>query len=715
VRSTSFVWYRLRWPREVEAERLQALSLVLATSAGAPVVIESIGQAGRVEHRVRLPVARAEVTVEQVRSAMPSLGLVQLAERPVFEAGRSLEVRLTTPQRALRIEQSELVSHALLTALAMTRRAEELILQWQLLGVLPPRRVGSAAEHADSSPLSVADVLLGRRGRLDADGRQALRAKRGLPIWRSVGRIAACAASPAREQALLRGVVNALCLADAPGVHLVVRRSSASRINSPGRSWLAPLRLNTAELVAVSAWPLGATAGLPVERLASRPLPVSPAIPRRGRVLGEATFPGAERPIALNTSDALLHLHLLAPTGGGKSTLMLNLVCTDIAAGRSVVVIEPKSDLIEAILERIPDKQLDDVVLIDPTDSVAPVGLNPLRGLGSEPELVADRLLGMFRALYPSWGPRTNDILGASLTSLARVPGMTLVALPLLLSDPNFRRRIVGQLDDPVLRGFWMSLEGWSEAERAAAIAPTMTRVRPLLMRPQLRAIIGQAEPRFDLSQVFSQRKIVLVNLAVGKIGGEAASLLGSLVMSQLWQAILARMAVPPERRRPAFVYCDEFQSFLNLNIDLADFLAQARGLHVGLTLAHQNLAQLPASLRSAVLANARSRICWQLAAEDAKVTAGGSRGLDADDFQELGAYEVYAQLVVEGAVQPWCSARTLPPPASISDAKEVRERSRERYGVARRTVDAEIEQLIGGSVGTDDLAPQRRHDRGAG
>jgi hypothetical protein len=321
----------------------------------------------------------------------------------------------------------------------------------------------------------------------------------------------------------------------------------------------------------------------------------------------------------------------------------------------------------------------------------------------------------MFRGMYESsWGPRTNDILGASLTTLARTPGMTLCALPALLVDSGFRHRVVSALDDPVgLEPFWIAYENWSEAERMAAIAPSMNRIRPFLMRPQLRAVLGQSRPRFDLAHVFTERKVLLVNLAKGVIGGEASSLLGSLLLGQLWAAALRRAALPAERRHPTFVYVDEVQDYLRLSTDVGEALVQARGLGLGFVLAHQHLSQLDPAVRSAMLTNARSRVCFQLAAEDARTLASGS--VTADDFRELPTFEIYAQLVADGAVQPWCSGRTEPPSRVISKADEVRQRSRERFGVDRGAVDAEIERLLGGAqMGANDLAPRRRDDRGA-
>ena len=346
--------------------------------------------------------------------------------------------------------------------------------------------------------------------------------------------------------------------------------------------------------------------------------------------------------MALTPTDSLRHLHALGPTGSGKSTLLLNLIAQDMAAGRAVVVIEPKGDLIAAALEQVPPARLADVVLLDPSDTARPVGLNPLALGGRSPELAADQLLGLFHSLYLAhWGPRTHDILGASLLTLARLPGMTLAALPLLLTDAGFRRRVLPRVVDPIgLEPFWTAYEAWSEAERAAAIAPVMNKLRPLLLRPEMRAIVGQTRRSFDLRRVFTERKVLLVNLNKGLLGPETSALLGSLVVSQLWQAILGRSAIAPERRHAVFVYVDEFQDYMHLPLDFADALTQARGLGVGFVAAHQYLHQLDPAMRSAVLANAQSRVAFRLPSEDARVVAADS-ALAPEDFQGLGAFRV--------------------------------------------------------------------------
>lgn len=290
-----------------------------------------------------------------------------------------------------------------------------------------------------------------------------------------------------------------------------------------------------------------------------------------------------------------------------------------------------------------------------------------------------------------------------------------MAALPLLLTDSGFRRRILPKVSDPIgLEPFWSGFEAWSEQERAAAIAPVMNKLRPLLLRPEVRSIIAQSAPKFELRQVFSERKILLVNLAKGQLGPETSALLGSLVMTQLWQAILARARIAPERRHPTFVFVDEFQDYLHLPLDFADALSQARGLGVGFALAHQFLAQTPPVLRASLLSNAQSRIVFRVSGEDARALASGA--LAPEDLQGLGAFECYAQLLAKGAVQPWLSARTLPaPPSSPGRAAAARVSSAATYARPCEEIEGELEELLLGKArnGADDLTPRRRGDGG--
>jgi len=533
---------------------------------------------------------------------------------------------------------------------------------------------------------------------LDQEQHRALEAKRGEHAFACVGRLGVNASTPARARALAVSVLAALRTAEAPGIGVRLIKEPSHRLNETVAPWIWPYSLNVLELVGLVGWPLGAKSLPGFSRDVSRWLRPDDRIPVKGRVLGVSTAPGERRELGLSIEDARHHLHVLGPTGTGKSTLLANLAMADIAAGRSVVLIDPKGDVVTDILGRIPPNRTDDVVVIDPAERHLPIGLNPLVTHGRNGELVADQVLAVFRGLSESWGPRLEVVLHAALLTLARRPDASLCALPALLTNPTMRARLRSGNDDLALDQFWGWFEALSPGEQQQVVAPVLTRLQPVLLRSTVRTMIGQLSPRFRVEEIFTKRKIVLIALRRGVIGPEAAALIGSLFVAELWQAVLARTAIPTERRHIVAVYADEFQDYVHLPTDLADALAQARGLGVALTLGHQHLAQLPGPLRAAVLANARSRVCFQLAGDDAQAMARLSGGqLEAQDFQRLPRFEAYAQLVAGGEVTEFASLKTEPLPPVTRDSNAVLQASRNHYGRPVDQVEAEIRSLLEG------------------
>lgn len=246
----------------------------------------------------------------------------------------------------------------------------------------------------------------------------------------------------------------------------------------------------------------------------------------------------------------------------------------------------------------------------------------------------------------------------------------------------------MGRVNDPIGLGPFLSwYENLSEGERAQVTGPLMNKVRPVLLRRRVRNMISQAEPTWRIEDVLNRQRILLVSLAKGELGAEAAALVGSIVVALLWQGIQRRAI-----RIPVMVMIDEFQDVLHLPQDLASVLAQARGFGVGLHLAHQHLGQLDPRMKAAVLANARSCVAFQSAAEDAATLArrlGG--GLTATDFLALPAREAYVSVCEGGANLPPARIRTSPPPPALGSAERVRARSREQYGRRREDVEAAI------------------------
>ena len=461
--------------------------------------------------------------------------------------------------------------------------------------------------------------------------------------------------------------------------------------------------MNGEELARLLGWPVGATTypGLARQGAAAA---VFHGRQSRDRVIGTAQLPGG-RPVGIAASDGLRHTHLIGPTGVGKSTLMLRLILQDIAAGRGGLVLDPKGDLVDDLLTRIPPSDRHRIVLIDPTQRDHIVGFNPLAG--SDPEVAVDSVVHVFASLNKdSWGPRTQDIFHSAMLTLARAPQhRTLTQLPQLLHDDRLRRKLTaGIRAGSPLAGFWAWYEALSPAERANVIAPLMNKLRPFLLRPSLQAMLSTVEPAHQPSSVFNGR-IWLVPLRKGGIGPIAANLFGSLVLAEFWQATLNRSKTPAAERSPVFFYLDEFQDYLRLPLELSDVLAQARGLGVGLVLANQHFHQLPEKIRASVLANAQNTIAFRLGETDARLAAGIGE-LRPLDFNRLPAFEAYARLLEDGQRLPWARIDTMPPPqpATTANAAEIASALAARLGVPAQNLDND--PVDGSDQPDDDWGP---------
>jgi hypothetical protein len=426
-----------------------------------------------------------------------------------------------------------------------------------------------------------------------------------------------------------------------------------------------------------------------------------------------------QRQLSIPLTDRLRHLWLIGPTGVGKSTLLANLALQDISAGHGLALIDPKSDLVAEVLSRIPADRADDVIVLDPSITHQPVGFNLLGNFHSdyERELVVDHIVHIMQSLWhDSWGPRTSDVLRNSLLTLthtkaANGSAFTLVEISELLMNPTFRRFITGQKTVPdSVRPFWYEYENRSDGDRANIVGPSLNKLRQFTTRTSLRLILGQSGG-IDVADVFRKRRILLVPLSKGTVGTDTAQLLGALLVASLWQATLSRAAIPAEHRRPAFIYLDEFQDVLRLPLDVADMLAQARGLGVGVVLAHQYLGQLTADVKTAVLGTVRSQVAFQLDYDDAKTLEKRFVPLTSDDLMGLDAYEVALRLSIGGRTLSPVTGATVALPLSLNDGQAVARASQARYGSPRAEVEAALRTRVAGSEDNRRLGRRIRGD----
>ncbi|GAA1990379.1 type IV secretory system conjugative DNA transfer family protein [Catenulispora subtropica] len=482
---------------------------------------------------------------------------------------------------------------------------------------------------------------------------------------------------PTNAAAQRRSLGVAESLASAFGVHTERNWWTRRRLPKPGLA-LASRRMGRGDLLTVAE--LAAVAHLPLDpgavgvtRAGARSVAPPPAILSGAdgvKILGDADT-GRTRAVGVAVPDARQHFHIMGATNSGKSTLMARMILDDVCAGRGVLVLDPKGDLVGDLLDRLPTSAAERLVLIDPTDSGPRPSLNVLAS--GDPELMVDNVVGIFRRLFASsWGPRTDDVLRAACLTLiatARDRPPTLADVSQLLSDKTFRAARTAGLAERghrVLDHFWVSFADLSVQSQTAVTAPLQNKLRAFLLRQFVSDVIAQPRSAVDLGQVLDGG-VCLVRLPKGVLGEDTMRLLGSFILAAAWQATTARAGQPEHARADAAIYLDEAHNFLNLPYSLEDMLAEARAYRVSFNLAHQNLAQLPKDLAEGISTNARNKVFFTCSPEDARTLAAHTGPLLGEhDLAHLGAYQAAARLTSNGEHVRAFTMRTRPAPDPV-------------------------------------------------
>ncbi|WP_240763097.1 type IV secretory system conjugative DNA transfer family protein [Micromonospora sp. HM134] len=633
--------------------------------------------------------------------------------RPLMSAGAQLKpgeyacvqvlARPAAPRRATRARRAAGRLRAGRTALPAINPAAPLL--WLLDAFLP----GNGGGGRVTAPAARRDPTVERDVRAILD-------KTAHPLWQTGIRYAVATSnqrSGADPGGRLRGIADTLAAAFA--IHTGRNRlTHRARMPAPV-AVLAARRLGTGfltstpELAALAALPQDlAVPGLDRARAASMPVPV--AVPGGGRgvkMLGDAEIGGHS--VGLSVADARYHLHVIGATGSGKTTLLVNMALDDIRAGRGTVVIDPHGDLVLDILDRLPASVADRVVLFDP-DQENPPTLNPLEG--DDPDLVVDNLVSIFGNIFAkAWGPRMDDVMRVACLTLLRHNNVTLQHIPPLLNSPQFRSAMTVDLDDPAgLSGFWQWYDSLNDSLRSQVIGPVLARLRSFLLRDFVRRTMRYPQSSFDMGKVLDGG-VLLVRIPKGVLGEDTSRLLGSLILAQVWQAATARAATSSERRRDATLIIDEAQNFLTLANSLDTMLAEARKYRLSLVLAHQDLAQFPRDLLAAASANARNKVYFTVAPEDAKVLARHTMPeLGEHDLAHLDAYTAAARLVVDGRQTPAFTMKTRPPKPIVGEATAIRQAAASAVPVQDTSaIDDLVERL---SRKPDDRRTRPKSDR---
>jgi len=386
----------------------------------------------------------------------------------------------------------------------------------------------------------------------------------------------------------------------------------------------------------------------------------------------------------LKDVDRRRHVWTIGKTGTGKSTMIANMAIDDMKKGRGLAVIDPHGDLCEILLNYVPKSRINDVIYFNPADKDYPIVINPLEVTNKEEaELVVSGIVSIFNKIFGfSWGPRLEYILRTSLLTLSEVPNTTLKDIPLLLTNADFRRRIVEKISDPTLKSFWVDeFEKMPQNLQKEAISPILNKVGQFVTSPLIRTVIGQPKSSIQLDDVMNEGKIVLANLSQGRLGEDNAALLGAMLITKLQLSAMHRVDMPEEQRRDFYLYVDEFQNFATGSF--IKIMSEARKYRLNIMLANQYMAQIPEEVQRAILGNAGTIMTFSTGASDAAILFKEfAEVFSENDLVNLSNYQIAAKLTIDGhSTRPFL-ATTLPLPISKNQNRDkVVRMSRERWG----------------------------------
>ena len=393
----------------------------------------------------------------------------------------------------------------------------------------------------------------------------------------------------------------------------------------------------------------------------------------------------------IKREDRRRHMYIIGKSGVGKSKFLELLIRQDIAAGKGVCVIDPHGELIDDIMPFIPESRINDVCLIDPSDREFAASFNPLANIDPEfkHQLTQGLIEVMKRQFAANWKPRLEHVFRFTCLALLDYPHATMRGMISMLTDRNYRQKVIEYIEDDMVKRFWaIEFADWSEKFDTTAIIPLVNKLGQFLSDPMLRNIFGQKENKIDFEELMEKQKIVLVNLSKGKIGEENSSFFGSMFITKIKQAGMARAHIPSRERKDFYLYVDEFQNVVTETFQ--HLMSEARKSGLCLTLAHQHTTQLIPAVRSAVIGNIGTLVVFRVGGEDAaKLEAEMVPIFKAKDMINLGRQEFYIKLMIDGEVYDPFSAETLKvmPSTHPDFTKRIIEASRRQYSMPTETV----------------------------
>ncbi len=454
--------------------------------------------------------------------------------------------------------------------------------------------------------------------------------------------------------------------------------------------------LNSEELVSLVHPPSSSIHSKKLVRELKKSKTIPPIALNHKTVLGVNRHQGQESSVTLSTEQRLRHMYVIGATGTGKTTLLLNMIIQDMNNGLGVCVLDPHGDLVDTILGHVPDTRIDDVVVLDPSDTEYPVGLNILSAHSDiEKNVLSSDLVDVFKRLSTSWGDQMTSVLGnALLAFLESDTGGTLIELRRFLVEPTFRNTFLKSVKDPEIVYYWQKQFPMLRGNSYASI---LTRLDTFLRPKLVRNMVAQKKG-INFQDILENKKICLVKLPQGLIGEENTFLLGSLIVSKLHQVTMARQAKTEDKRDNFFLYLDEFQNFITPS--MSSILSGARKYGLGLVLAHQELRQLwnqDTEVANSAISNPYIRVCFRLGDFDAKKLEDGFSYFNAGDLQNIGVGEAICRIErkeFDFNIKT-ANAPVLDPDIVKKRQEEIINLSRQKYAKSREEVERVVESHL--------------------
>jgi hypothetical protein len=414
------------------------------------------------------------------------------------------------------------------------------------------------------------------------------------------------------------------------------------------------------------------------------------------------------RKFGIKADDRRRHVYIVGKTGMGKTTLMENMVLSDVYAGHGCCYVDPHGDTAERLIDFIPSWRINDVIYFNPADMEFPIGFNILESVSeSHKHLVASGMMGVFKKIWENlWSARMEYILNNTILALLDNPGSTLLGINRMLSDADYRKRIISNVKDPIVNQFWLTeFASYNEKYAQEAVAPIQNKIGQFLSASIIRNIVAQVKSTINIRQIMDEGKIFIVNLSKGRIGEDNSRLLGGMLITKLQLGAMERVDIPEAERKDFYLYVDEFQNFAVESF--ANILSEARKYRLCLTMAHQYIEQLSEEVRAAVFGNVGTLIAYRVGGPDAEfLEKEFAPRFVVEDIINLPKYNIYLKLLIDGVTSQPFSATTLPPIAqrTLSTDKVVKV-SRERYAQPKKDIEEKVLKWTGmGEVDVDKM-----------